>query len=161
MSVNTLKITSTSAVAHIAFSRGSYNYISAPTGGSIGFCVNGNAAGTGANCEMVISDGAIFPGTTNVTSLGDASHYWTGVYAHGFYKNGSSNNYALTGGGGHMAIHTGRNNEANKLVRTDGNGYLQTGWINTTSGNMNTTAITKIYCSNDDYIRYKTPANFF
>ena len=161
VSVNTLKITSTSAVAHIAFSRGNYNYISAPTGGSIGFCVNGNAAGTGANCEMVISDGAIFPGTTNVTSLGDASHYWTGVYAHGFYKNGSSNNYALTGGGGHMAIHTGRNNEANKLVRTDGNGYLQTGWINTTSGNMNTTAITKIYCSNDDYIRYKTPANFF
>lgn len=101
---NTLKITSTSAVAHITFSRGNYNYISAPTGGSIGFCVNGNAAGTGANCEMVISDGTIFPGTTNVTTLGDTSHYWTGVYAHGFYKNGSSNSYVLLGGGGHKAL---------------------------------------------------------
>lgn len=103
VSVNTLKITSTSAVAHIAFSRGNYNYISAPASGSIGFCVNGNAAGTGANCEMVISDGTIFPGTTNVTTLGDASHYWTGVYAHGFYKNGSSDSYVLLGGGGHKA----------------------------------------------------------
>lgn len=101
---STLKITSTSAVAHIAFSRGNYNYITAPASGSIGFCVNGNAAGTGANCEMVISDGTIFPGTTNVTSLGDTSHYWTGVYAHGFYKNGSSNSYVLLGGGSHKAL---------------------------------------------------------
>ena len=26
---------------------------------------------------------------------------------------------------------------------------------------MGTTTINKIYCSNDDYIRYKTPTNFF
>lgn len=101
---NTLTISNTSATGHLVFSRGNYNYVSAPTGGSIGFCVNGNAAGTGANCEMVISDGTIFPGTTNVTSLGDSSHYWTGVYAHGFYKNGSSNSYVLLGGGGHKAL---------------------------------------------------------
>jgi hypothetical protein len=29
-----------------------------------------------------------------------------------------------------LAVHGGRNNEANKVVRTDGNGYLQTGYIN-------------------------------
>lgn len=60
-----------------------------------------------------------------------------------------------------LHIHAGRNNEVNKIVRTDANGFLQTGWINTTSGNIGTDAINKIYCSNDDYIRYKTPANFF
>lgn len=60
-----------------------------------------------------------------------------------------------------LHIHTGRNNEANKVVRTDANGFIQAGWINTTSGNMGTTAATRIYCSNDEYIRYKTPANFF
>lgn len=60
-----------------------------------------------------------------------------------------------------LHIHAGRNNEVNKIVRTDANGFLQTGWINTTSGNIGTGAINKIYCSNDDYIRYKTPANFF
>ena len=60
-----------------------------------------------------------------------------------------------------LHIHTGRNNEANKVVRTDASGYIQAGWINTTSGDMGTTAATRIYCSNDGYIRYKTPANFF
>lgn len=60
-----------------------------------------------------------------------------------------------------LHIHTGRNNEVNKIVRTDANGHIQAGWINTTSGDIGTGAINKIYCSNDDYIRYKTPANFF
>ena len=59
-----------------------------------------------------------------------------------------------------LDLHTGRNNEANKVVRTDGNGYIQAGWINTTSGDNGTTAIARIYASQDGYIRYYTPANF-
>lgn len=59
-----------------------------------------------------------------------------------------------------LHVHTGRNNEVNKIVRTDASGYIQAGWINTPSGDNGTTAITKIYASNDDYIRYYTPANF-
>ena len=59
-----------------------------------------------------------------------------------------------------LNIHTGRNNEANKVVRTDGNGYIQAGWINTDSGDNGTTAIDRIYASSDGYIRYYTPANF-
>ena len=69
---NKLTISNTEAIGHLVFSRGNYNYITAPTGGSIGFCVNGNTIGS-ANCEMIISDGNIFPGTTNVTSLGKSS----------------------------------------------------------------------------------------
>jgi hypothetical protein len=64
---------------------------------------------------------------------------------------------ATTAGG--LAVHGGRNNEANKIVRTDVNGYIQAGWINTTSGAFSS-AINKIYCSDDDYMRYQTPANF-
>ena len=59
-----------------------------------------------------------------------------------------------------LDLHTGRNNEANKVVRTDGNGYLQSGWINTTSGNNGTTGINRIYASQDGYIRYYSPSNF-
>ena len=55
-----------------------------------------------------------------------------------------------------LQLHTGRNNEANKVVRTDGSGYIQAGWINTTSGS--TTSIDRIYASYDGYIRYVTPA---
>lgn len=67
----------------------------------------------------------------------------------------------LLSNGGDFGIHNGRNNEANKLVRTDASGYIQAGWINTLSGDLGATAINRIYCSNDTFIRYKTPANFF
>ena len=59
-----------------------------------------------------------------------------------------------------LDVHTGRNNEANKIVRTQGNGYLNTGWINTTSGARTTQAITRVYASDDAYIRYYSLANF-
>jgi hypothetical protein len=55
---------------------------------------------------------------------------------------------------------TTTNNNANVVVRTDGNGYANFGWINTVSGDNSTTAISRIYASNDAYIRYYTPANF-
>lgn len=59
-----------------------------------------------------------------------------------------------------LSVHNDRNNEANKIVRTDSNGYIQAGWINTTSGDQGTTAIDRVYASYDGYIRYYTPANF-
>jgi hypothetical protein len=71
---------------------------------------------------------------------------------------GSVSGNAVTAGG--LAVHSGRNNEANKIVRTDSNGYIQAGWINTTSGNEGTTAIDRVYASYDGFIRYYTPANF-
>jgi hypothetical protein len=58
-----------------------------------------------------------------------------------------------------LDLHTGRNNEANKVVRTDGNGYVNFGWINTTSGNT-TNTITDFYVNtNDGYIRKATKAH--
>ena len=59
-----------------------------------------------------------------------------------------------------LAIHSGVNNQANRIVRTDGNGYAHFGWINTTSGALTTQTINRIFCSGDQYIRYMTPANF-
>lgn len=55
---------------------------------------------------------------------------------------------------------TTTNNEANKVVRTDGAGYANFGWINTTSGDNGVTVPTRIYASQDGYIRYYTPTNF-
>ena len=59
-----------------------------------------------------------------------------------------------------LHVHTGRNNEASKIVRTDSDGYIQADWINTTSGARTTQAITRVYASNDAYIRYYTLADF-
>ena len=57
-----------------------------------------------------------------------------------------------------LELHTGRNDNANKVVRTQVNGYCDLGWINTTSGVASGTP-TRIYCSQDAYIRYYTPAS--
>ena len=65
-------------------------------------------------------------------------------------------NSTLAGG---LAIGTGVNNSANQIVRTDGNGYAQFGWINSVSG-ATTSTITRITASNDAYLRYVTPATF-
>lgn len=78
----------------------------------------------------------------------------------GYSKNTLTDLYALTAAGGHFPIHSGRNNDANTLVRTDKDGYIQAGRINTTSVNFTGTP-TRIYASSDAYIRYMTPANFF
>lgn len=74
-----LKIESTAAVEHIAFSRGGFNYIKAPASGTIAFVVNGQTVGSNT-AELIISDGSLYPGTNNATSLGSSSYRWSTVY---------------------------------------------------------------------------------
>jgi len=97
---------------------------------------------------------------TNVSSRPTALSQFTndlGNYGGWLTTSGKAADSNLLDG---LDLHTGRNNEANKVVRTDANGYIQAGWINTTSGDNGTTAISRIYASQDGYIRYYTPANF-
>jgi len=81
----------------------------------------------------------------------------TGTGASGTWSINVTGN-AVTAGG--LAVQTGNNYEANKIVRTQENGYIHAGWINTISGDNSTVAIDKVYASNDNYIRYYSPANF-
>jgi hypothetical protein len=58
-----------------------------------------------------------------------------------------------------LDLHTGRNNEVNKVVRTQGNGYAEFGWINTTSGDTGS-GLSRIYVdTGDGYIRKSTLAH--
>lgn len=61
-----------------------------------------------------------------------------------------------------LSVHTGRNNEANKVVRTDANGYLQTGYINSSNGDENNNSNPdRVWGTNgsDSYLRtYRTSA---
>jgi len=92
--------------------------------------------------------------STNYTSF---SPSLTGTGASGTWGISVTGN-AVTAGG--LAVQSGANYDANKIVRTDGNGYILAGWINTISGDNGTTAIDRVYASSDGYIRYYTPANF-
>jgi hypothetical protein len=52
-----------------------------------------------------------------------------------------------------LDLHTGRNNVANRVVRTQGNGYCEFGWINTTSGDTSSN-LSRVYVdTGDGYIR--------
>ena len=59
-----------------------------------------------------------------------------------------------------LDLHTGTNNEANKVVRTDGNGYINAGWINTISGDNGANVPDRVYASSDGYLRYYDLASF-
>jgi len=97
----------------------------------------------------------------------DRSNFYFNVTA--LYANGSTIWHAGNDGSGSgldadtldsLELHTGRNNEANKVVRTDANGYIQAGWINTTSGDRGSTLLDRVYASNDGYLRYYDLASF-
>jgi hypothetical protein len=81
----------------------------------------------------------------------------TGSGASGTWPINVTGNANSVGG---LLIHSDTNNEPNKIVRTDSNGYIQAGWINTVSGDSGLTPISRIYASGDQYLRYYTPANF-
>jgi len=96
------------------------------------------------------------------------SSWETSYVSNGFNINGNTAWHAGNDGSGSgldadlldsYQLNTGRANVANRVVATDSNGYIQAGWINTTSGATSST-LTRIYCSQDGYIRYQTPANF-
>lgn len=71
----------TAATSQIHFNR-TYNpsYFTCGTGGYYCFIPNGQGAETAAS-DLIIADGAVYPGTTNVTILGKSSYKWKNVHA--------------------------------------------------------------------------------
>lgn len=80
LSVNTLTIKNTEAIGHIIFSRGNFNYITAPANGTIAFVVNGQGVGE-TTSDLLIQNGVLRAGATNATALGQESHRWSNIYS--------------------------------------------------------------------------------
>lgn len=118
------------------------------------FAVRVVANGSFGSWRTIIDSGNI--GSQSVNYAASAGSAGSANYA-------TDSGYATSAGNsntvGTLSVHAGRNNEANKIVRTDANGYIQAGWINTPSG-ATTSTLTRIYASQDDYVRYVTPAEF-
>ena len=93
-----------------------------------------------------------------------------GIHANGLFTNLSNKtltvNYASNAGNADtvdsLHVHSGRNSEANKIVRTDGNGFIQCGYINSDKGNEgNNSSPARVWGTNgsDNYLRsYLTSA---
>ncbi len=113
--------------------------------------------------QYVASDGdaRIFLNAEAGTILSTGQHYAAGNLVWNAGNDGSGSGLdADKVDGLHAHSNTDRQNHASKLVTTDGNGYIQAGWINTTSGDRGSTIPTRIYGSNDAYIRYYDLASF-
>ena len=115
------------------------------------------------------SSGGILPYSNGGSKLGTNGWRFAEVHSVNFFENGARLTDKYLGKtataadsaklGGLNLNSSSRNNQANRVMRTDSNGYAQFGWINTISGGASG-AIDRIYCSQDSYLRYLTPASF-
>lgn len=82
VSVPRLKITSTSGVRHIEFSRTtSYNYLglsSDDSGASIGICINTSLSKN--NCQFIVNRTSLTPGKTGTIDFGTSDLGWKNIY---------------------------------------------------------------------------------
>ena len=112
---------------------------------------------TGSRRFQTPSQQAFNDATSSIQTQLNSKVSATGSGASGTWSINVTGDANTTGG---LLVHSSTNNEPNKIVRTDSNGYIQAGWINTASGDNGATPINRIYASNDQYLRYYTPANF-
>ena len=90
----TLTGTSGSAVAKIAFSRETYNYISSPTGSNIGIHPGGISLSSTTGYKFDAT--SFFPGVTNTYTIGTSSLKWKNIYATTFTGSLSGNATSAT-----------------------------------------------------------------
>jgi hypothetical protein len=97
VTVDRLKISSTSGVGHIEFSRDSYNYLYAPGENThIALCANTELSLT--NSALVASKSAVYPGADKTYSLGTTSSVWSAGYINRLHITGNTNATVTTSG---------------------------------------------------------------
>ena len=140
---------------------GTYNTV-------IGTDTDVNTSGANIIDNIYMTDGVITSHGQRALTLGDLG------YSGATNANYITNNNQLTNGASYLTtsgkaadsnlldgldLGGTRANAANKVVRTDSNGYTNFGWINTTSGNTTSTISDFYVNTNDGYIRKATPAH--
>lgn len=80
LTVPNLVISSTDGVKHIAFSRGSYNYITTPANSLLAFVMN-NKVTDPNNADFIITNNGIYSGGTGIVTNGTNAHRWSNVYS--------------------------------------------------------------------------------
>lgn len=118
LEVDSLAIVNTTAIAHLMFSRVGYNYIYAPNGGSLAFSTNGNL---NANCDMVLTNGVLMPGTFSGSSIGSEDNPWQSIYTN--YLNSDTTLYISSKAGTSIIFKGG--SDGNEIARFDTVGKLK------------------------------------
>ena len=114
---------------------------------------------TNPNDNYITDNGTFKYNAAMSTASSGSSHSWVWQYnSRVAYATSAGNSDTCDG----LHVHGGRNNEANKIVRTDGSGYLQVGYINSSNGDEgNNSSPARVWGTNgsDSYMRtYLTSA---
>ena len=144
-----------------------YKHTNNTTGGTMAgghqivFCNNGTPGAAIGLAGNIWTSGTVTAGTFSGPLTGNVTGNCSGssgsCTGNAATATTASNSNALGGlplGSATQGSHPG----ANVVVRTDANGYINCGWINTVSGSASGTP-TRIYCSQDAYLRYYAPSN--
>lgn len=107
----TIKIGSTDAVAHIGFSRTSYNYLNVPSGGILAVSVGG---ASGTNIRLAVDNTSVRAYTTNAVTLGTTSIRWKALYLGTADSYGATDTPIYWNNGVPTAVNL--QNTANKLI---------------------------------------------
>lgn len=75
-----LTITSTEAVPHLKFSRSGWNYLNAPSGGSLAFAFTDSATLNTSTTQYEMNATGLYPNSNNTYYLGSDSQRWAVVY---------------------------------------------------------------------------------
>jgi hypothetical protein len=129
---------------------------SAWTTGTLANSISGNAATATALETARTIGGVSFNGTANINLPGvntAGNQDTSGNAATATLAADSS----LLGG---LGLSAGSSPPSgSQVIKSHTNGYTYLGWINTVSGST-TSTVTRIYASNDQFVRYVTPATF-
>ena len=133
---------------------------SVSTSGCYGFGLKYIGTGSGNNNNLVLYSDAQAGTQVAAMTMNQDGKITLAVSptAPGFIKSGSSASYVLTGNGGHKEW-----SEAYKvstLVARNSSGQIYCSHLNTTSNDMNATTFTKVFVSNDNWIRYVSKSKF-
>ncbi len=76
-----IKLSSTSAVRHIQFSRAGLNYVTTPDSASIVFIIGESKSIERASASFAINNASVAPGSTNAINCGTSDYRWASVYS--------------------------------------------------------------------------------
>lgn len=132
--IHHLVITQDEAKPGIEFSRDNYNYLIAPTGGSIAFSPGSESkagATTGVGSHLVVSYGEVIPGlNNNLINLGSTSYHWNVIHGKKLALNASEEpleNFYVNGTARFAIGNNDTVGDKRVIVGSSGNRYLSLG----------------------------------
>lgn len=94
------------------------------------FCITPGGKATGVeNADLVVKSGSVYPGTTNVTTLGSSSKRWSSIYGTTLYLNGNAYIGTTAGAGTGLSLYSTSTPDTYGIHMSLTSGYGKHGYV--------------------------------